>query len=211
MTNLQSRSASNSSEDGFSVGERAKGNSSEIIINDPSMYILAGSIGCGSSFRTPESPKLLVSNGSCKGYLLDYGGTKITATLIKTSFYKTENSDTLTADQLSEKLGEADRALKQKVTEMKLQLEASEVIQLTSAQRDWIQFKDKNCAFECALFPKSTDPNAAREQKDQHLRCIYRQTLHRLDDFSRYQSLYNRRQKQKTTSQQKVVGQRLPI
>ena len=185
-TILQERKASRSAESGISIGEIAKGDSGQLIIEDPGMYVFTGFVGCGGAFPRSEGPELLVTNGSCKGYALDYGGTKITAKLINILSWQAPELSSLPPAELQEKTMAIDQKMNNQYTALESQLNKDLFAQLQKAQRQWIAYRDQVCGFEKQLSVKNPNWVVQQTEGDQSLACLYRLTQQRLQDFEHY-------------------------
>ena len=203
-TILQARNASSSSEDGFSVGEIAGGDSRKLMIDDPAMYVFTGFLGCGGSFPRSKGPELLVSNGSCKGYSLDYGGTKITAKLIKKPFFPSSDPMPKTEGELYDETVKLDKELNRKYKELESRLDKEKFKQLKGVQQQWIHYRDDLCKFEKML--ESKDENWIKDHidGDQSLSCIYRMTNLRLKELDNYQEIIRKNPIESSASRNRV-------
>jgi uncharacterized protein YecT (DUF1311 family) len=185
-TILQERRASSSADTGISIGEIAKGDSRQLIIEDPGMYIFTGFVGCGGAFPRSDGPELLVTNGSCKGYSLDYGGTKITAKLINVLSWPAPELRALSPTELQEKTLAIDQKLNSDYEELRSQLDKNLFTQLKKAQRQWIRYRDEVCGFEKELTSEDRSWVAEQTEGEKSLACLYRLTKRRLEDFEQY-------------------------
>ncbi|MEM6403573.1 MAG: lysozyme inhibitor LprI family protein, partial [Cyanobacteria bacterium P01_D01_bin.116] len=83
--------------------------------------------------------------------------------------------------------GEADKKLNQVYQQLKPKLGSSQQNKLVTAQRAWIQFRDKSCTFEGAFAEGGTLEPILK------LNCLADVTEQRVKDLERYLEIVNNR------------------